>query len=88
MSSCSLSVISSELIEYRENKQVYKQTSFGLSKLFQMIIKLIDREFLVFLKLLDANVNYPTEPHFLIILFFSITAKQNKRESLSESPSV
>lgn len=32
ISSCSLPVISSKLIEYRENKQARKQTSFGLSQ--------------------------------------------------------
>lgn len=88
ISSCSLPFISGKLIEYRENKHTYKQTSFELSQWFQMVIKLIDRGFLVFLKLLGANVNYPTQPHFFIILFCSIPAKQNKRESLGESPSV
>lgn len=88
ISSCSLPVISGKLIEYRENKHMHKKKRFGLSEWFQMVIKLIDRGFLVFLKFLDASVNYPTQPHFLIILFCSIPAKQNKRESLGESPSV
>lgn len=87
ISSCSFPVISNKLIDYRENKQVYKQKSFGLSQWFQMVIKLIDRGFLVFLKLLGANVNYPTQPHCFIIFF--VVFQQNKtKEKVWVNPPV
>lgn len=86
ISSCVLPVISGKLIEYRENKQAYKQTRFGLSQLFQVVIKLIDRGFIVFLKLLMPG--FIIQHNLAFSLLFFVLFQQNKRKSLGESPNV